>query len=231
MCDMFGLHPFLKEKNMFRMILINTCLAIVVTSCGGTFSYKRGARPEALTTAQTECKSIKKEDKKGMEKCLEAQGWSVYQFDDMDLFAEASESTEGMGGRATSSAFVTVEETETTVDTTLPTASNVVPEKAIPVKKPNTPQEASQPEKITVATKQRKASVNTTKKASPSLYKTYKVSSWWQWGAGQQVLEKDLATCENSLGKKHKPDFSRQLVTRGFVICMHKKGWKALKSK
>lgn len=216
---------------MVRMILIHTCLLAFITSCGGTFSYKRGARPEALTTAQTACKTTAKQDKKAMEQCLEAQGWSVYQFDDMDLFAEASESKEGLGGRAVDSAFVTVEEPETSVKNNLPTTTNKVPEKAAPAEPMNTEKNTSQQKKAATTSALVKSTDKTAKKEAPSPYKTYKVSSWWQWGAGQKALEKDLAACETSLGEKHKPDFSQQLVTRGFVVCMYQKGWKALKSK
>ncbi len=210
---------------MLRLLVINTCLLALLSSCGGTFSYKRGARPEALNTAQTGCNSAGKQDKKAMEQCLEAQGWSVYQFDDVDLFAEASESTEANGGRKVDSAFVTVEEnnkTEIVQAKTAPEPAAAHPNKTATKTKPNSEKTSSVSTKE-IATK--------TSEPKPSLYKVYKVSSWWQWGAGQQTLARDLAACESSLGEKHKPDFSKQLVTRGFVVCMYKKGWKALKSK
>jgi len=208
---------------MLRLLVINTCLLTFITSCGGTLSYKRGAGPQALNTAQSSCKAIAKDDKKAMEQCLEAQGWSVYQFDDMDLFAEASESTEANGGRKVDSAFVTVEETNKAEATPVEvvTETPVAASKKTTKSKPTTEKTTST--KQAVATK--------ASKPKPSPYKTYKVSSWWQWGAGQQALERDLAACESSLDEKHKPDFSKQLVTRGFVVCMYKKGWKALKSK
>lgn len=208
---------------MFRMLLINTVLAILVTSCGGTFSYKRGAGPQALYTAQSSCEAIAKDDKKAMEECLEAQGWSVYQFDDMDLFAEASESTEANGGREIDSAFVTVDK---------PQKIEAAPVETAPIAPAPPSEKTTKVEPITEkTTSPQKAVATKTSKPKPSPYKTYRVSSWWQWGAGQQALERDLTACESSLGEKHKPDFSKQLVTRGFVVCMYKKGWKALKSK
>lgn len=213
---------------MLRLLVINTCLLAVLTSCGGTFSYKRGARPEALNTAQTDCKSEGSQSKQAMEQCLETKGWSVYQFDDMDLFAEASESVEANGGRKIDSAFVTVEASEKQVPKKIETPPVETTNEAPVVTTKKTNKAMPLAEKSSSATK---AATTKTSKPKPSPYQTYKVSSWWQWGAGQQALEQDLAECESSLGEKHKPDFSKQLVTRGFVVCMYKKGWKALKSK
>lgn len=58
---------------------------------------------------------------------------------------------------------------------------------------------------------------------------TYTIKTWFKPGAGREVLEADTNDCAARLGEAHQPDNKTQQVTRAFVICMHGKGWKALK--
>ncbi len=201
---------------MSKSLISYLLLVSLLTSCGGSFSYKRGARPEALNTAKTDCQSAGLKTKEAVEACLEQKGWSVYQFDDMDLFAEASESTKANGGRKVDTAFVDVDDgTEKKVA--------AIPEK--PTEKEPTKIDSSE------HTQNKTAQPSPVKQHPKDPYTKYKVSSWWKWGSNQQMLENDLNSCKESLGEKHYPDFAKQMVTRGFVICMHKNGWKALKAK
>lgn len=57
----------------------------------------------------------------------------------------------------------------------------------------------------------------------------YTVTSWWKVGAGRENQEADTNDCVGQLGKAHQPHHATQQVTRGFVVCMHAKGWKALR--
>lgn len=190
---------------MFTVYLITLCL---LTSCGGTFSYKRGARPEALSVAKADCHANNKNDAQAVNECLEQQGWSVYELDDMALFATASESSTENGGR-----FIDVPTEKTAKKEATTHATNALPSDGSAAKETQAQSTVTKPKSI------------------PSPDTLYKVSSWWKWGGGQTQLEADLANCEAKLGDKHKPDFSQQLVTRAFVVCMVEKGWKALKAK
>ncbi len=58
----------------------------------------------------------------------------------------------------------------------------------------------------------------------------YAISSWWKIGADREALAADTSECVATLGEAHKPDAKTQQVTRGFVVCMHGKGWKALRA-
>ena len=58
----------------------------------------------------------------------------------------------------------------------------------------------------------------------------YTISSWWKIGADREALAADTNDCVATLGSAHKPNAMTQQVTRGFVVCMHAKGWKALRA-
>lgn len=49
-------------------------------------------------------------------------------------------------------------------------------------------------------------------------------------GADRDALAGDTNDCVATLGAAHKPNATTQQVTRGFVVCMHAKGWKALRA-
>ena len=58
----------------------------------------------------------------------------------------------------------------------------------------------------------------------------YTISSWWKIGADREALAADTNDCVTTLGEAHKPNAKTQQVTRGFAVCMHGKGWKALRA-
>ena len=58
----------------------------------------------------------------------------------------------------------------------------------------------------------------------------YTISSWWKIGADREAQAADTNDCVTTLGEAHKPNAKTQQVTRGFVVCMHGKGWKALRA-
>jgi len=165
--------------------------------------------------------------------------WRVYQFDDVDLFAQASESTEANGGRKLDTAFVEVKEDievtkeKTMVSTSTAETTQVAPSEVAPAStvtsKPSS--KVKMAKRNIEAVPDKKEPPKQTKMAPKDPYTKYKVSSWWKWGSNQQMLENDINGCKATLGEKHHPDFEKQVVTRGFVVCMYKKGWKALKAK
>jgi hypothetical protein len=58
----------------------------------------------------------------------------------------------------------------------------------------------------------------------------YKINSWWKLGASDKKMTSDMNECSTTLGEAHQPDMVNQTYTRLFVICMHDKGWQALKT-
>ena len=65
----------------------------------------------------------------------------------------------------------------------------------------------------------------------PSPLDVYTVGSWWKMGAGRESLEANMAECVKDLGDVHQPIAKTQRVTRGLVMCLRDKGWKALLEK
>jgi hypothetical protein len=73
------------------------------------------------------------------------------------------------------------------------------------------------------------------KKTIPEPEKTdpmqrYKINSWWKFGASDKRMTSDMSECSTKLGDTHQPDMVNQTYTRLFIICMHDKGWQALKA-
>jgi hypothetical protein len=58
----------------------------------------------------------------------------------------------------------------------------------------------------------------------------YSIGSWWKIGGDDNKLKANMSECTESLGTDHQPDIGAQKYTRAFVICMHNKGWTALKN-
>lgn len=58
----------------------------------------------------------------------------------------------------------------------------------------------------------------------------YSISSWWKIGGSDSKLKSDMSECADTLGVDHQPDVAAQKYTRAFVICLHNKGWTALKN-
>lgn len=183
-------------------------LALLVSGCG-ELSYKRGASTQDLEAAKKACQAAGGD--KAAERCLEEQGWTVRKLDDIDLFATAGVSPDNRNP----SAFVTPEFVP--VVPAKPAAavpSAVVSAAAVAVpaaERPVQPAASSPP-------------------PATSPLDVYTISSWWKMGADREALAADTRDCVATLGPAHKPDDSTQRVTRGFVVCMHAKGWKALRA-
>lgn len=183
-------------------------MLLLVSGCG-ELSYKRGASTQDLEAAKKACRSAGSE--KAAERCLEDQGWTVRQLDDIDLFATVGVSPDNRNP----SAFVTPEfvlavpaKPAAAVPSAVASAAAATASVAEgPVQPP-----ASSPPPAT------------------SPLDVYAISSWWKMGADREALAADTRDCVATLGPAHKPDDATQRVTRGFVVCMHGKGWKALRA-
>ena len=182
-------------------------LALLVSGCG-ELSYKRGASTQDLEAAKRACQSAGSE--KAAERCLEDQGWTVRKLDDIDLFATAGVSPDNRNPSTfVTPEFVPVVPAQPAAVVPKPTAA--VPSSAVP---PN--------EKVAAPP------VSPPPPSSP--LDLYTISSWWKMGADREALAADTRDCVATLGPVHKPNDTTQQVTRGFVVCMHAKGWKALRA-
>ena len=77
------------------------------------------------------------------------------------------------------------------------------------------------------------AAQNATSQTAPptSPNDTFKVSSWWKLGGGQEDMNNAKNQCVAELGDDHKPDPTTQKATRAFIKCMRTKGWRGLATK
>ncbi len=183
------------------------CLSVLLIGCG-EFSYKRGATGKDLADTKKLCQSESLKGDIEVNECLKKNGWTVHQLNDMDLFAVASVSSNRQNSTKDDLPTL-VKEAETAIQT----ESSV---------QPTTPATQQAGETKTVAPT--KAVV---KSANP--LDTYSISSWWKMGSNRANLETDMQSCETELGEAHKPDHKNQTFTLGMIVCMHQKGWKALK--
>lgn len=188
-------------------------MLLLVSGCG-ELSYKRGASTQDLEAAKKACQTAGND--KAAERCLEDQGWTVKKLDDIDLFATAGVSPDNRNpGAFVTPEFVPVVPANPTAAAPsavvsvapLPSAAALAPAAERPVQPPASP------------------SAPTT-----SPLDVYTISSWWKMGADREALAADTRGCVEALGPAHKPNDTTQQVTRGFVVCMHHKGWKALRA-
>lgn len=184
------------------------CLSVLLIGCG-EFSYKRGATGKDLADTKKLCQSEALKNEVEVNACLKKNGWTVHQLNDMDLFAVASVTSNEQNGTTNEDFPTLVREAKTIVQT-----ENSV--------QPTTPATQQTGETKTVAPT--KAVV---KSANP--LDTYNISSWWKMGSNRASLETDMQSCETELGEAHKPVHKNQTFTLGMIVCMHQKGWKALK--
>lgn len=184
------------------------CVSLLLAGCG-EFSYKRGATGKDLADTKKICQSDVLKSDTEVNECLKKNGWTVHQLNDMDLFAVASVSSNRQNGVANEDFPSLTKEAETAVqveNTTQPTTST---------NKQTSETKAPTPTKALV------------KSANP--LDIYNISSWWKMGSNRASLETDMQSCESTLGEAHKPDHKNQTFTLGMIVCMHQKGWKALK--
>lgn len=178
-------------------------LSLLLSSCG-EFSYKRGATGKDLADTKKICQTDALKTDIEVNECLGKNGWTVHQLNDMDLFGVASVSANKQNGSVEDDFPTLTRETETAIsmEQALPAESRQTEQTKIPTKTP-------------------------VKSANP--VDTYKISSWWKMGSNRASLETDMQSCETTLGEAHKPDHKNQTFTLGLMVCMHQKGWKALK--
>jgi hypothetical protein len=208
-------------------------LTLLVSGCG-ELSYKRGASMQDLEATKKSCQSAGSE--KAAEQCLQDQGWTVKKLDDVDLFATAGVSPDNRNP----SVFITPE----IVPVTPAQPATVVTATATATPAADKPALASKTPVASAGTVVTRAST-TAPPAAASLPPTaplapasppanpldlYAISSWWKIGADREALAADTKECVAQLGEAHKPNSKTQQVTRGFVVCMHDKGWKALRA-
>lgn len=193
---------------MMKMYVWLGLIGLLISGCG-ELSYKRGATVDDLESARKSCRSAG--DEKSAEKCLEDRGWVVKKLDDMDLFATASASPDNR---------------KLGIDQTTNPPAPAAGTRNIPPEKPRA---------MNPGTGKDPAAVDSPSASVPpppaDPLDTYTVSSWWKMGAGREAMEANTNECVAQLGEAHKPDQKTQQVTRGFVVCMHGKGWKALRQK
>ncbi|MDL2339610.1 MAG: hypothetical protein QFE16_17390 [Pseudomonadota bacterium] len=181
-------------------------IAWMASGCG-ELSYKRGASANDLELATKSCESAG--DEKAVTQCLQGNGWVVRKLDDIDLFAAAS---------------VNPDHRNLVAGASVGTASSTVPAGHAASDKAGS---ENHDVNRTVSTEAIGQSLTPPPSTSP--LDVYTVSSWWKTGAGRESLERDTGECVERLGEAHKPDHKTQQVSRGLVVCMHEKGWKALR--
>lgn len=210
--------------------------ALLISGCG-ELSYKRGASTQDLEAAKQACAEASRD--RPAEECLAAQGWTVKKLDDIDLFATAAVSPDNRNpSQFVIPAWVPVIPAP-------PVASTAAPAAAVPTSSATaltaTPAAAATRSGATgdtnssAATSPAPASqaantVAPTPTPAASPLDVYTISSWWKVGADREALAADTQACVAELGVAHKPNAVTQQVTRGFVVCMHDKGWKALRA-
>lgn len=195
--------------------IIIIALAMIEFACGEV-SYKRGASVRDIESAHKACRGV---PESAFSECLQKQGWEVQKFDDSELFAETSV-TDNRGtppAKHEKTMEEELQETASPVNSDAHVTSSATTAKA---------------ESKTVAAGTISAPSAAAKPAPVPVdpLKTYKINSWWKFGATPARLKADQNNCVATLGEAHQPDMVTQTYTRGLIECLHKNGWKALKA-
>jgi hypothetical protein len=180
-----------------RNFVLTMAIAISICACG-EFSYKRGASVAQLEKTRQTCQAKYTDD--DIEKCLEANGWTIQKLDSFEIVTETSENAE-----------------EQVVEQANPsdTNKNVVSD-----------EKTTNPDKTATAVKPIKPSK---KIITSNPLDTFVVPSWWKTGVKPDSFKTDSNACVEKLGEAHKPEGKTQTVTYAFIGCMAEKGWKAFK--
>ena len=218
-----------------KKLLWMAVLPLMVSACG-ELSYKRGASTQDLEAAKAACQSAG--SAKAAEQCLEDKGWTVKKLDDIDLFATAGVSPDNRNPSVFATpAFVPVTPAQPAAVATAATATAAAPaaEKPAVASKASVASMSTTTSSIAASVAPQAAPPMPTAPAAPppppaSPLDLYTISSWWKIGADREALAADTNECVAQLGEGHKPNAKTQQVTRGFVVCMHGKGWKALRA-
>lgn len=191
------------KTNSCIFILVGL-LSLQITGCG-EFSYKRGAGATDLQLARKDCQATH-QDAGLVEKCLENSGWIVRDFDQEDPLMAV--------------AFV---DNNRSLDAPSPTAASSTEPgneaSGMPVTNASRTEQAPRDQ----------SRANIAKPKDPM--DIFLVNSWWNVGKGPDALKADTNECVSMLGEPHRPDNVTFRTTRGFLLCMRERGWRALQSK
>ncbi|WP_137719169.1 hypothetical protein [Methylobacillus flagellatus] len=212
--------------------LLSALLCLQLAACG-EFSYKRGASAGDLQQAKNRCESQYKQSATQaaeVERCLAAEGWVVKDFDKDDpVLSVMFTDNQRAPGPVTS-----YERREANIPA-LP-ATNPASEPGDPA--PSNPGKAATvaASATTLATPAAtKAPATPTAPAAAPAPKDpldiFLISSWWKVGGGPDALKADTDACVATLGEAHRPDRTTLKTTRGLLLCMRDRGWRALQAK
>ena len=212
--------------------LLWMAMATVLVSGCGELSYKRGASTQDLEAAKAACRSAGSD--KAAEQCLEDKGWTVKKLDEVDLFATEGVTPDNRNPSAfTIPAFVLVMPAQPAAVASAATATARAADRSALAGKASVAS-AGAVVSNSVSLPVAPPTLPTAPPAPPpppaSPLDIYTISSWWKIGADREAQAADTNECVTALGEAHKPNAKTQQVTRGFVVCMHGKGWKALRA-
>lgn len=176
-------------------------LIVLLAGCGEV-AIKRGSSTTDLETTRKAC-ITKSNVQKEVEKCLEEHGWFVYNPE-----TQATEPEEEV--------VAAVPDIEQTAPATHEQPLENATAKTLPTK----PQE--------VADSNDKTTKPQGESRPISQLDRIKVASWWKFGGNATLFESAKNICLAELGDAHKPDEKNRVVTRGFLACMKKQGWKTV---
>ena len=182
-----------------RIFISTMAIAICISACG-EFSYKRGASVAQLEKTRQTCQA--KHIDNDIEKCMEANGWTVQKLDSFEIVTEISANNDE-------------EKAEQT--------QNTEHEKSMASGENTTTSDKPKTNEITKPIKPAK------KKATSNPLDTFVVPSWWKTGVKPGSFKTDSNACVEKLGEAHKPEGKTQTVTFAFIGCMAEKGWRAFK--
>ncbi|WP_148042264.1 hypothetical protein [Pseudomethylobacillus aquaticus] len=216
------------------LALVSAVLCLQLAACG-EFSYKRGASAGDLQQAKSRCERLYTQSATQaaeVERCLAAEGWVVKDFDKDDpvLSVMFTDNQRAPG----------------------PVTSYERREADIPARPATSP--ASEPGDLAASDpassnpgKAQTAADSATTLATPAAPATpsapaaapapkdpldiFLISSWWKVGGGPDALKADTDACVTTLGEAHRPDRTTLKTTRGLLLCMRDRGWRALQAK
>lgn len=182
-----------------RNFVLIMAITMGLSACG-EFSYKRGASVAQLENTRQACQA--KHTDADIQKCMEANGWTIQKLDSFEIMTETSANNE--------------EQTVEQIQLAESERSVIFDEKTTTHDKPKN----SDTGKLIKLVK---------KTATFNPLDTFVVPSWWKTGVKPDSFKSDSNACVDKLGEAHKPDGKTQTVTFAFIGCMAEKGWKAFK--
>ena len=182
-----------------RNFVLIMAISLGLNACG-ELSYKRGASVAQLENTRKTCQANHTDT--DIEKCMEANGWTIQKLDSFEIVTETSANAEEQNAEKIKNtehekSMVSGENTTTT----------------------DNPKNAETTKPIKPAKK----------KAVSNPLEPFVVPSWWKTGVKPDSFKTDSNACVDKLGEAHKPDGKTQTVTFAFIGCMAEKSWRAFK--